>query len=236
MRRRRRRPHRSTLPRNASLWRRYAALGYEGLLLAAIVLLVGFLTLPAASPAGGGRHVLAVPPFPARVLSACFVFAAAGLYFTWSWTGGRRTLPMKTWRLAIVRSDGGAVDAKTAVARYARRLDRSRGLARRLRGAPTGAPGRARRVARRRRLSLAARRSGPPVPARPDRRDADRHGVGGSFICRASATPTLISTMPATASASSVSPNMSHAMTAVTAGTRKNSPATFEAAPWRRSQ
>jgi uncharacterized RDD family membrane protein YckC len=104
--------------RNASLWRRYAALGYEGLLLAAIVLLVGFLTLPAVRPASGERPVLAVPPLSARVLSACFVFAAAGLYCTWSWTGGRRTLPMKTWRLAIVRADGGAVDAKTAVGRY----------------------------------------------------------------------------------------------------------------------
>lgn len=106
------------LQRNASLWRRYAALGYEGLLLAAIVLLVGFLTLPAMRPAGGERPVLAVPPLSARVLSACFVFAAAGLYFTWSWTGGRRTLPMKTWCLAIVRSDGRAVDARSAVARY----------------------------------------------------------------------------------------------------------------------
>ena len=104
--------------RNASLARRYAALGYEGLLLAAIVLLVGFLTLPAAPPAAGERPVLTVPPFPARILSACFVFAAAGIYCTWSWTGGRRTLPMKTWRLAIVRCDGAPVDAKTAVTRY----------------------------------------------------------------------------------------------------------------------
>jgi uncharacterized RDD family membrane protein YckC len=103
---------------NAPLWRRYAALGYEGLLLAAIVLLVGFLTLPAVHPPTGERPVLAVPPLSARVLSACFVFAAAGLYCTWSWSGGRRTLPMKTWRLAIVRADGGAVDTKTAVARY----------------------------------------------------------------------------------------------------------------------
>jgi uncharacterized RDD family membrane protein YckC len=104
--------------RNASLWRRYAALGYEGLLLAAIVVLVGFLTLPALRPATGGRPALAVPPAATRALSACVVFAAAGLYFTWSWTGGRRTLPMKTWRLAIVRTDGGTVDGKTAVARY----------------------------------------------------------------------------------------------------------------------
>jgi uncharacterized RDD family membrane protein YckC len=102
----------------ASLWRRYAALGYEGLLLAAIVLVVGFLTLPALPRAGGVPQVLAVPALAARILSACFVFAAAGLYFTWSWTGGRRTLPMKTWRLAIVRSDGGVVDARTAVTRY----------------------------------------------------------------------------------------------------------------------
>ena len=28
------------------------------------------------------------------------------LYFCWSWTGGRRTLPMKTWRLRLTRRDG----------------------------------------------------------------------------------------------------------------------------------
>jgi uncharacterized RDD family membrane protein YckC len=113
------RPSASGAPdRHASLWRRYAALGYEGLLLAAIVLVVGFLTLPAVPSTEGDGRALAVPPFPARVLSACFVFAAAGLYCTWSWTGGRRTLPMKTWRLAIVRADGRTVDAKRAVARY----------------------------------------------------------------------------------------------------------------------
>ena len=58
----------------------------------------------------------------------------------------------------------------------------------------------------------------------------------GIILGRASATPTLISTMPAMASASSVSPNISAAMTAVTAGTRKNSRATLAAAPWRNSQ
>ncbi len=104
--------------RNASLARRYAALAYEGLLLAAIVLLVGFMTLPATGPTNGERPILGVPPLPARVLSACVVFAAAGLYFTWSWTGGRRTLPMKTWRLAVERADGRPLDARVAVTRY----------------------------------------------------------------------------------------------------------------------
>ena len=112
----------------APLLRRYAALGYEGLLLAAVVLLAGFLTLPATRsetrPGGlaaraempAGR--LALPPLPARVLSACVVFGAAGLYCVVFWSHGRRTLPMKTWRLALVRSDGRALDAKTAVLRY----------------------------------------------------------------------------------------------------------------------
>ncbi len=101
----------------APLARRYAALSYEGLLLAAIVLVVGFLTLP-AMPAGSAGEVLTLPPLPARVLSACLVFGAAGLYFAWSWTGGRRTLPMKTWRLALTRADGRTVDARIAVIRY----------------------------------------------------------------------------------------------------------------------
>jgi uncharacterized RDD family membrane protein YckC len=59
-----------------------------------------------------------VPPLPARVFSACLVFGAAGLYFTWSWTGGRRTLPMKTWRLVLIRADGTKIDGRTAVIRY----------------------------------------------------------------------------------------------------------------------
>lgn len=102
----------------ATLSRRLAAAAYEGLLLAAIVLLVGFLMLPLVSPVQRSAHAIDVPPLPARALSACAIFAAAGFYFVWSWTGGRRTLPMKTWRLALERADGRPVDGKTAVTRY----------------------------------------------------------------------------------------------------------------------
>jgi len=100
----------------APLVRRYAALCYEGLLLSAVILVVGFLTLPATrgAPAGG----LALPPLPARVFSGCLVFSAVGLYCVGFWSGGRRTLAMKTWRLSLVRADGHMVDAKTAVVRY----------------------------------------------------------------------------------------------------------------------
>ena len=103
---------------NAPLVRRYLALGYEGLLLAAIALLVGFLTLPAVATTAGANRSLAVPSLAGRALSACLLFGAAGLYFVWSWTGGRRTLPMKTWKMALARADGGPVDGKAAVVRY----------------------------------------------------------------------------------------------------------------------
>jgi uncharacterized RDD family membrane protein YckC len=96
--------------------RRYAALMYEGLLLSAVVLLTGFLTLPATRAATSGG--LTLPPLPARVFSFCLVFAITGLYFIWCWTGGRRTLPMKTWRMALVRADGRVVEATAAVMRY----------------------------------------------------------------------------------------------------------------------
>jgi len=103
---------------NASLARRCAALGYEALLLAAIVLVVGFLTVPLVSASADERHLPGVPTLAGRILSAGIVFAIAGVYFTWSWTGGRRTLPMKTWRIAIIGARGGPVEGKAALARY----------------------------------------------------------------------------------------------------------------------
>jgi uncharacterized RDD family membrane protein YckC len=86
------------------------------LLVAAVVLLTGFLTLPATRAAASGT--LALPPVPARVFSFCLVFGVVGLYFVWCWTGGRRTLPMKTWRIALVRANGRVVEARAAVTRY----------------------------------------------------------------------------------------------------------------------
>lgn len=103
----------------APLVRRFAALAYEQLLLAAIVLLVGFVMVPFVSPAAGSGAAFALPSRAARALSAGVVFAVAGFYFAWSWTAGRRTLPMKTWGLALTRIDGRVLDGKTATFRYA---------------------------------------------------------------------------------------------------------------------
>ena len=101
----------------ASLGRRLAALAYEGLLLAALLLVVGFLTLPLVG-AGSGTRMVVIPGPAGRAFSACLVFAAAGAYFTWCWSGGRQTLAMKTWGLRLVQIDGNLVDVKRALRRY----------------------------------------------------------------------------------------------------------------------
>ena len=79
----------------------------------------GFLTLPLSR---SGRRRKPVRPAGSRTAGAgavvCLVFAAGALYFGWSWTGGRRTLPMKTWRLRLVRTNGTAPPVRTALVRY----------------------------------------------------------------------------------------------------------------------
>ena len=102
----------------APLPRRLAALAYEFLLYAALVLVVGFLTIPLSRPAAPDGSALRVPDLPARVLSFALVFGAGAAYYVASWSGGRRTLPMKTWGLRLVSVGGGAVGPRRALVRY----------------------------------------------------------------------------------------------------------------------
>ena len=101
----------------AALPRRLISVGYEALLLAAVLFVANFLLLPVVS-AGHRGSALTVPDLPTRVLLFCAVLAIAGGYFTASWTAGRRTLPMKTWRMRIVDLRGAPLTYKTALVRY----------------------------------------------------------------------------------------------------------------------
>ena len=47
-----------------------------------------------------------------------WVLAVAGGYFAWFWTHGGQTLPMKTWKLKLVRFDGAPVSLGRALHRY----------------------------------------------------------------------------------------------------------------------
>ena len=105
---------------SAPLLRRLAALLYESLLLGAVLLLAGFALAAIVSPAPEASAVraLQLPALPARMLMSAALFVVAGGYYVWSWTGGRRTLPMKTWRMRLARDGDAPIDVRTALTRY----------------------------------------------------------------------------------------------------------------------
>jgi uncharacterized RDD family membrane protein YckC len=95
--------------RAPALGRRLASGVYELLMLAALAMIATFpfLAFFGDSTHGWRRHVL-----------QAWVLVVAGAYFTWFWTRGGQTLPMKTWRLRVVRSDGAPVSLPHALHRY----------------------------------------------------------------------------------------------------------------------
>ena len=97
----------------APLKRRLLSLIYEALILAAI-LLAG--TFPFVMLTRGWDHTLARYALQESLLLLC------GVYDAWNWTGPGQTLPMKTWNLRVVRSDGAPLTRRRAVARYAAAL------------------------------------------------------------------------------------------------------------------
>jgi len=106
-----------TLPL-VGLARRLMSVAYEALLLAAILFIANFLLLPIVSPLERGSQVPSIPDPATRALLFCVLFAIAAAYFVWSWTGGRRTLPMKTWRMRLVDSHGAPLAYKAAFVRF----------------------------------------------------------------------------------------------------------------------
>jgi uncharacterized RDD family membrane protein YckC len=103
----------------AGLTRRLACLAYEALLLTALLFIASFLLLPLVSRGrAAGATALTLPDLPSRALLFCALFAITAGYFVWCWTGGRRTLPQKTWRLRLVDRAGGALDYQRAFVRY----------------------------------------------------------------------------------------------------------------------
>lgn len=102
----------------ASLARRFGALLYEALLLVAMALIAGFAFLPLISPAMSTAAAPSVPPPFARTMLFCALAGLAALYYTWSWSEGRRTLPQKTWRIRIIGDDWRPIARRTALLRY----------------------------------------------------------------------------------------------------------------------
>lgn len=91
------------------LKRRLAGMLYEALLLFGVVFFAGwiFSTLLQQKHALFLRHAMQL-----------WLFLILGLYFVWFWTHGGQTLPMKTWRIRLVQSNGDAVGVGRAIWRY----------------------------------------------------------------------------------------------------------------------
>lgn len=82
---------------------------YELLMVLALVFIATFPYLAAFgdSTQGWRRHLL-----------QAWVLAVCGAYFVWFWSRGGQTLPMKTWRIRVVRFDGAPLGAGRAAHRY----------------------------------------------------------------------------------------------------------------------
>lgn len=101
-------PPPQALPR-AGLLRRLAALFYDALLLAAVLLIASALTLPLT----GGEAVQAGNPF-----FSTYILLVTFLFFAWFWTHGGQTLGMRAWRLRVQRLDGGGMGWWHALLRF----------------------------------------------------------------------------------------------------------------------
>jgi uncharacterized RDD family membrane protein YckC len=95
--------------RAPALRRRLASALYELIAVVALLVVATFPYLAAFgdSTQGWRRHAL-----------QAWVLAVGAAYFVAFWTHGGQTLPMKTWRIRLVRRDGAPVGAWRALHRY----------------------------------------------------------------------------------------------------------------------
>ena len=96
-------------PRAPALARRLASALYELLLVLALAFVATFPFLAFLGDATHGwrRHLL-----------QGWIVVVVGAYFVAFWTRGGQTLPMKTWRIRLVRHDGAPVGVGRAIHRY----------------------------------------------------------------------------------------------------------------------
>ena len=93
----------------AGISRRLASMFYESLLLAALLLVAGFIYVPIF----GGLH----GPFQKAVFQL-YLLGVMMIYFVTFWKRGGQTLAMKTWRIRLVRSDGGPLTTPLCILRF----------------------------------------------------------------------------------------------------------------------
>ena len=94
----------------ATPWRRMMCISYECILLFGVLFFFGYGFSALAQFKGA--------PGPLRWAFQGFVFLVLAAYFTWSWSEGRRTLPMKTMMVSVVTDEGSPLRRGQAFLRF----------------------------------------------------------------------------------------------------------------------
>lgn len=92
-----------------TLRRRFICLIYETLLVLGLLLVAGLLFSEARSELLEGNE---------RIVFQCYLLTVLGSYFCWYWSRSGQTLPMQTWRIALVGLDGNPPSCRRAVIRF----------------------------------------------------------------------------------------------------------------------
>lgn len=93
-------------PRLASLFRRFAAGFYDGLLLLALAMIAGVIVFIASGGLSRPVGVLRAPSMVERVGNLLLVATFATLYFGYGWRKAGQTLGMKSWKIRVEYPDG----------------------------------------------------------------------------------------------------------------------------------
>ena len=105
------------MPPSPSLVRRLGALLYDSVLLFGVLMLaVAALIIP--------YDLVAARPYPHneflyRTFLQIYLLSVIAGFYIFFWTRGGQTLGMRTWRLRVVRQDGGPLSTADAMRRFA---------------------------------------------------------------------------------------------------------------------
>ncbi len=97
-------------PKMSGLIRRLAAILYDVLVFAAVLLVA---TLPFVLIARG-----APTSQVGQFLFRLYLLAVSFLYFGWFWVHGGQTLGMRAWRLRLINGSGGRISWRQALLRF----------------------------------------------------------------------------------------------------------------------
>lgn len=103
----------------AGLPRRLAALLYDGFLVGAIWMLVGYLVQLVVGPDTSQLidGVVQTDPLLDNILFV-LMFASASSFYIWFWTRGGQTLGMMAWHMKVVSLDGSSLKPMQSMLRF----------------------------------------------------------------------------------------------------------------------